>query len=1115
MSLENSQYTFHTLQSANQNAFRKEVDRITKEADHVESSDEETPQSTNAPSQAKRGRFSQSQDGSQRRNHCPSRAISGVVLEVHLDNFLCHDSYKVVLNKEINFIVGRNGSGKSAILTGLVVALGGSASTTGRGAALKDFVKHGCPTARVKCIISNAGALNYHRDLYGDKIQVVRTIQSQGGSSVKLLSENGKLVSSKMDDLKSMTLHLGIQVDNPISVLDQNTARHFLNMSKPSNKFDLFMRATNLETLQKIYIDIALSVDRTHQEIKKKERELVDNNAEVIEIKRKYDMLQGLEADRANENILKMELLWAEARDYGSALARAEKDLQKAVREKEQLSNTLSSEEQSETILQEIESAKAEVDKLKELRKEVEDNLKELRTKMQTINQQQRKIAQERQAIENQIKSDKTTLDAYKAEIVSQERKLLPEHIDRRRKQREEIHELQGRMQQLEENQGAKQAEVKALQAKAVGINDTLDQLKRNQRRLDSDLRSLTTNLQGLESNESNLSLFGPCIPELVRQIELNNRFKKKPVGPLGSYVKVMDSKWTLAIESVIGGRMNTFVVDNLDDEKLLRNLIQRICTRGRQPGIIRTSFPTTVYDTSRRAARTSEYGNILDVVEISNVVAHNILIELCSLESTMLIPTDDECYRLLSNLTSVPRNCGRAYTLNADSYFPAPNYRTYSSNQRSAAFLQSSRDSVIRETKQKIQDAQGMLQEVNQKMASARNELETVDREVMQKRSAMQNLGRVIMETKRKLDELKDAEQPDTHSISELKEELAELERRQEEKLNKLNEFPSKIDALKKEGKETEKSGSVLKQKFKDFTEQMEAHIQKKTACTERLEEIKSAQSNKKRKLEQVKKKEEQCTTECKELEDKLNEKKLAAEKYEEHLRSEALEKGLEIESKSGTDRKIKVIDQELRNLSKRLASIEKTLGQDAESTEKEYHEKLGAYNTTKKRITDLKSNAAIMKHALDQRKSLYHTQKSLMCAVVSHQFTRVLRYRNCTGNVKVNFERRSLDISVGPIDEGERAGLGTSSLSGGERSYATMAFVIALWNVTELPFYYLDEFDVFMDMLNRQTVLTLLLRFAKQKRGYQFGFLTPLDTTAVSSSSKVSIFKLNDPRP
>lgn len=62
------------------------------------------------------------------------------------------------------------------------------------------------------------------------------------------------------------------------------------------------------------------------------------------------------------------------------------------------------------------------------------------------------------------------------------------------------------------------------------------------------------------------------------------------------------------------------------------------------------------------------------------------------------------------------------------------------------------------------------------------------------------------------------------------------------------------------------------------------------------------------------------------------------------------------------------------------------------------------------------------------------------------------------------MNFKEKTLQINVGPIDQGETAGLGTSSLSGGERSYTTVAFVIALWIVTELPFYYMDECDVFM---------------------------------------------------
>lgn len=61
----------------------------------------------------------------------------GSIVSIHVRNFFCHDNLEVNLNKNVNFIVGRNGSGKSAILTALVVGLGGRASDTNRGSSLR------------------------------------------------------------------------------------------------------------------------------------------------------------------------------------------------------------------------------------------------------------------------------------------------------------------------------------------------------------------------------------------------------------------------------------------------------------------------------------------------------------------------------------------------------------------------------------------------------------------------------------------------------------------------------------------------------------------------------------------------------------------------------------------------------------------------------------------------------------------------------------------------------------------------------------------------------------------------------------------------------------------
>lgn len=74
--------------------------------------------------------------------------------------------------------------------------------------------------------------------------------------------------------------------------------------------------------------------------------------------------------------------------------------------------------------------------------------------------------------------------------------------------------------------------------------------------------------------------------------------------------------------------------------------------------------------------------------------------------------------------------------------------------------------------------------------------------------------------------------------------------------------------------------------------------------------------------------------------------------------------------------------------------------------------------------------------------------------------------------------------------------------SLSGGERSFTSVSFVLSLGQEICTPFFAMDEFDVFMDAVNRKVALTSILKFAWELRGTQFILLSPLDMSVVEQS-------------
>lgn len=81
-----------------------------------------------------------------------------------------------------------------------------------------------------------------------------------------------------------------------------------------------------------------------------------------------------------------------------------------------------------------------------------------------------------------------------------------------------------------------------------------------------------------------------------------------------------------------------------------------------------------------------------------------------------------------------------------------------------------------------------------------------------------------------------------------------------------------------------------------------------------------------------------------------------------------------------------------------------------------------------------------------------------------VQDSFSNILSLRNYNGSIKVNYKMKTLDLEMSPKNDAQRLTNDAKALSGGERSYSTIGFIMSLWHCTGLPFYFLDEFDVFM---------------------------------------------------
>lgn len=1001
-------------------------------------------------------------------------ALNAIIEKIVCCQFMCHTRLSVELGPLLNFIVGENGSGKSAVLTAITLCLGGKASATNRGGSLRSFVKEGQEHASLEVKIKNQGPDAYKPDLFGQSIIVERHFSKSGSSGFKLKDEQGRTISTKKADVDDVVEYYCLQVDNPLNVLSQDNARQFLNAATPAAKYKYFVQGTQLEQLDQDYQLLQETLEANETRLIAYEEDiglLKEKSEKAVKLR---DAITKSAEMRRQSKLYSNQLAWAQVMEEENDLQRKEDAIMAA---QEQIIRTEGTIEEKTQILATIDDKIREAGEvLGNLRqeesqfKEQEDEAKfnynqakgqvvEIHTQERDIHQQltnaskrvkdiERKIREEEQRLEDvnggALAEKQSELDSAK-KVVEDIREALKAHSNTTPSLLEELNEAQKKVAESDELVAQKKKEV-------------------------SDAES---RLQTLSQNRGDpLAAFDRQMPQLLRIIDSDSSFSQKPIGPIGTFIQLTKPQWSAILEKVFGGNLNGFIVASKRDQTRLFSHMERLGIRN-SPILISSGTslrnlkePDESFDTILRALKISD-----PRVRDQLVINHNI-------EQTILIENRSEGERVMLD-GQPPQNVTACLSFQEKKRGHAVRI----TNRGQSLGTTPIAPSYDQKSRMKTEDVESQVNYFKDTLDQLRAEFRELDmaRRMVQQadQRCNQNLKQHKKEGMTLEKNLRNAQAQVTHI---------------EEELDKFEGVDNKLQGYKMDLQEAQAQKDHYGNQYGELA------IQK--------QEINKEVEGLKQVLEQAKMAAREHKTRIVKAEDKTK-------RYDETRRVALVEKnqayenlGLAKEEKAGAERArqrqadlvadyirqasavaperayipegetVRSIERKFESIRDQLKKIRGQLGASDEEIQNRASQAISEYREAKKTHKNLTSLVDELKKALMDRLRKWRTFQRLISAHARCNFNYLLSERGFRGELFLDHKAKRLQVQVEP-DETRKSSSGrnTKTLSGGEKSFSSICLLLAIWDAMGSPLRCLDEFDVFMDNVNRAISTNMLV--------------------------------------
>ncbi|NXC95862.1 SMC6 protein, partial [Certhia familiaris] len=1006
----------------------------------------------------------------------------GIIESIQLKNFMCHSNLgPFQFGSNLNFVVGANGSGKSSVLTALIVGLGGKATATNRGSSLKMFIQKGETSADISITLRNQGRDAYKPELYGTSITVNQRINQDGNRTCRLKSKSGAIISTKKEELIGILDHFNIQVvDNPVSVLTQEMSKQFLQTKNEGDKYKFFMKATQLEQMKEDYSFIGKTKKNTRVQIEQGEERLEELKQLYLAKKESFKSIAFVSDMQNHLKDLKHQMAWA-------VVSEMEKEI-------ELLKEGIKAEEGNTEFLQKVEECQVKVNEAEKKYKAVQDKLITVSEEAQALHPQCISLKAEVQAKRKAVNETEIIYNRSKMEL-----KRLEKDSEQLRKRIEELKSCANQVSEPEKLERQRRIaylreQLKAFHDEEIMINQQVDQfqqaiskcreehsrLRRESSEVKQALDAQQKQLRDLKDSKTNtLKRFGPHVPAFLEAVEVaykQGHFRKKPLGPLGALIHPKDPELILAIESCLKSLLQAFCCDNHSDERTLQLLMSKYYPHGHRPQIIVNKFQNRIYDTSQRAVHHPEFPSVLTALEIDNPVVANCLIDMRGIETVLLIKSSRKA-REIMQCNRPPKNCKEAFTAEGDQVFER---RYYSSNFSRPKFLSQDVEAEISHLDKEIENKRAQLTASRQRLYYIENEIKKNEDHLYGHRQHQKQLQvKIVRTANAEIADLENVEEHQSADIHVLQDEAEENKGRMESVKQDMQLQSRKMEELKNSLQADEKKLEEVKNKI------------------HQVEEIAGPI---KAELNQAESEVENCKSHLQYYEDKQREHVACINKHKDLLVS----KGKELEEEMAKARQIfserikvsrtvKSLDAEMNRLREKINLESSHHGNREEIVQQFYHAK-ERYEDASNKVKNLRRFIAVLDEVMTERLKAYRQFLRNISMNCKLHFEHLLRVRGCSGHIIFDHKNETLSITVQPREEEKAPRSDLRSLSGGERSFSTVCFILSLWNISESPFRCMDEFDVYMDMVNRRIAIDMILERADFQRHRQFILFTPL---------------------